>query len=295
MRPPRRSEGRRCAARGGGRRGRHRRDAGGLHRHHGPDRRGRRAPPGRAGRTGAAGPGPAVDRAVHRGVGHGQPQGDGAAEREGRATRSSSRSTPTAASRSRAPSSPSARPPVRASRCCRPTTRAATSPRWCSASRCGSQYRRRTRRIRSGPACRSTSRSGSGSRQQHGHRRTSPAPASARKRRSTGHRYLIAFAVTLASVLELVDTSIVNVAIPHMMGNLGATLEEIAWVSTGYIVANVIVLPLTQLALRPLRAAELLHRLDHPLHRRLVLLRQRDEASRPSCSGASSRASAAAR
>ena len=58
-------------------------------------------------------------------------------------------------------------------------------------------------------------------------------------------RYLIAFAVTLASVMELVDTSIVNVAIPHMMGNLGATLEEIAWVSTGYIVANVIVLPMT--------------------------------------------------
>lgn len=58
-------------------------------------------------------------------------------------------------------------------------------------------------------------------------------------------RYLIAFAVTLASVLELIDTSIVNVALPHMMGNLGATLEEIAWVSTGYIVANVIVLPLT--------------------------------------------------
>lgn len=58
-------------------------------------------------------------------------------------------------------------------------------------------------------------------------------------------RYRIAFAVTLASVLELVDTSIVNVAIPHMMGNLGATLEEVAWVSTGYIVANVIVLPLT--------------------------------------------------
>jgi DHA2 family multidrug resistance protein len=59
------------------------------------------------------------------------------------------------------------------------------------------------------------------------------------------YRYLIAFAVALASVLELVDTSIVNVAIPHMMGNLGATLDEIAWVSTGYIVANVIVLPLT--------------------------------------------------
>src|SRR5215470_8461607 len=59
------------------------------------------------------------------------------------------------------------------------------------------------------------------------------------------YRYLIAFAVALASVLELVDTSIVNVAIPHMMGNLGATLDEIAWVSTGYIVANVIILPIT--------------------------------------------------
>src|SRR5512147_1029617 len=58
-------------------------------------------------------------------------------------------------------------------------------------------------------------------------------------------RYLIAFAVALASVLELVDTSIVNVAIPHMMGELGATLDEIAWVSTGYIVANVIILPMT--------------------------------------------------
>jgi DHA2 family multidrug resistance protein len=59
------------------------------------------------------------------------------------------------------------------------------------------------------------------------------------------YRYVIAIAVVSASILELVDTSIVNVAIPHMMGNLGATLDEIAWVSTGYIVANVIVLPLT--------------------------------------------------
>ena len=46
------------------------------------------------------------------------------------------------------------------------------------------------------------------------------------------HKYLIAISVTLAAVLELIDTSIVNVAIPHMMGNLGATLDESAWVST---------------------------------------------------------------
>ena len=59
------------------------------------------------------------------------------------------------------------------------------------------------------------------------------------------YKYLIAIAVTLAAVLELVDTSIVNVAIPHMMGNLGATLDEISWVSTGYIIANVVVIPLS--------------------------------------------------
>ena len=58
-------------------------------------------------------------------------------------------------------------------------------------------------------------------------------------------RYIIAITVTLAVVLELVDTSIVIVAIPHMMGSLGATLDEIAWVSTGYVVANVIVMPIS--------------------------------------------------
>ncbi len=59
------------------------------------------------------------------------------------------------------------------------------------------------------------------------------------------HKYLVAFAVVLAAVMQFIDTSIVNVAIPHMMGNLGASLDEIAWVSTGYILASVIVIPLT--------------------------------------------------
>ncbi len=59
------------------------------------------------------------------------------------------------------------------------------------------------------------------------------------------YKYIIAIAVTLAAVLELIDTSIVNVAIPHMMGNLGATIDEISWVSTGYIIANVIVIPMS--------------------------------------------------
>jgi DHA2 family multidrug resistance protein len=58
-------------------------------------------------------------------------------------------------------------------------------------------------------------------------------------------KWIIAFAVTLASMMELIDTSIVNVALTQMSANLGATLDEIAWVSTGYIVAAVIVLPMT--------------------------------------------------
>lgn len=51
--------------------------------------------------------------------------------------------------------------------------------------------------------------------------------------------------VMLAVVLEILDTSIVNVALSSMMGNLGATVDEISWVATSYIVANVIVIPMT--------------------------------------------------
>ncbi len=72
-----------------------------------------------------------------------------------------------------------------------------------------------------------------------------PAGATVAAEDKYKYKYLIAIAVTLAAVLELIDTSIVNVAIPHMMGNLGATLDEISWVSTGYIIANVIVIPLS--------------------------------------------------
>ncbi|HYU31160.1 MAG TPA: DHA2 family efflux MFS transporter permease subunit [Thermoanaerobaculia bacterium] len=59
------------------------------------------------------------------------------------------------------------------------------------------------------------------------------------------NKWIITLTVILASMIELIDTSIVNVALPQMMGNLGATLDEIAWVVTGYVVANVIVIPMT--------------------------------------------------
>ncbi len=69
------------------------------------------------------------------------------------------------------------------------------------------------------------------------------APAIAR--RGAEHKYIIALAVVLAALMQVIDSSIVNVALPDMMGNLGANLDEIAWVSTGYIIASVIVMPLT--------------------------------------------------
>jgi DHA2 family multidrug resistance protein len=69
-----------------------------------------------------------------------------------------------------------------------------------------------------------------------------PAPAG---QRGDPHKYIIAFAVVLAALMQVIDSSIVNVALPDMMGNLGASLDEIAWVSTGYILASVIIIPLT--------------------------------------------------
>ena len=56
---------------------------------------------------------------------------------------------------------------------------------------------------------------------------------------------LILFVAVLASLLEIIDTSIVNVALPSMMGNLGATLDEISMVITGYAIANAIILPVS--------------------------------------------------
>lgn len=58
-------------------------------------------------------------------------------------------------------------------------------------------------------------------------------------------RLLIVVSVMLAVLLEIIDTSIVNVALPSIMGNLGASLDEASWILTGYIVANVIVIPMT--------------------------------------------------
>jgi DHA2 family multidrug resistance protein len=58
-------------------------------------------------------------------------------------------------------------------------------------------------------------------------------------------RWLILLGLITAAIMEVLDTTIVNVALPQMAGNLGATQQEISWVSTGYILSNVVVLPMT--------------------------------------------------
>ena len=56
---------------------------------------------------------------------------------------------------------------------------------------------------------------------------------------------LLIITVIGAAIMELIDTSIVNVALSHMSGNLGATLEDTSWVITSYAIANVIIIPIT--------------------------------------------------
>src|SRR5579884_3965019 len=57
--------------------------------------------------------------------------------------------------------------------------------------------------------------------------------------------WVIALTVTLATFMEVLDTSIANVALPHIAGNLSASQEESTWVLTSYLVANAIVIPIS--------------------------------------------------
>jgi DHA2 family multidrug resistance protein len=57
--------------------------------------------------------------------------------------------------------------------------------------------------------------------------------------------WLIAISVMLATVMEVLDTSVANVALPHISGNLSATTEEATWVLTSYLISNAIILPAT--------------------------------------------------
>src|SRR5207245_9872137 len=57
--------------------------------------------------------------------------------------------------------------------------------------------------------------------------------------------WIIAVTVTLATFMELLDTAIANVALPHIAGGLAISYDESAWVLTSYLVSNPVVLPLS--------------------------------------------------
>src|SRR5213593_2369622 len=57
--------------------------------------------------------------------------------------------------------------------------------------------------------------------------------------------WVIALTVTLATFMEVLDTSIANVALPHIAGNLSVGTDQSTWVLTSYLVSNAIILPLS--------------------------------------------------
>ena len=73
-----------------------------------------------------------------------------------------------------------------------------------------------------------------------------PGPAGAPEPvASAARRWAITMAVMVVSILQILDTSITNVALPHMQGALSAGVEEISWVITSYLAANAVVIPAT--------------------------------------------------
>jgi len=65
--------------------------------------------------------------------------------------------------------------------------------------------------------------------------------------REAPHKWIVAGTVLTGTIMAVLDSSIVNVALPDMSGTLGVTIEEITWVVTAYILAQVIVMPITGL------------------------------------------------
>lgn len=59
------------------------------------------------------------------------------------------------------------------------------------------------------------------------------------------NKWLITITVMLPAIMEIIDTSVANVALPHMQGSLNAGTDEVTWVLTSYLVSNAVVLPMT--------------------------------------------------
>src|SRR5712671_4001603 len=75
--------------------------------------------------------------------------------------------------------------------------------------------------------------------------RTSEALAQHTHAAEEARKWIVAASVILCTILEVLDSSIVNVALPHMQGSFSATVDEVAWVVTTYLVAAGIMIPTT--------------------------------------------------
>ena len=85
--------------------------------------------------------------------------------------------------------------------------------------------------------------------------------------------WIVAVAVMFATFMEVLDTTVVNVSLPHIAGNLSATIDESTWVLTSYLVANAVILPLTGWLATHLRAKAAADGVGHRLHAGVAALR----------------------
>ena len=74
---------------------------------------------------------------------------------------------------------------------------------------------------------------------------TVPVPVQVRAATRGINPWVIALTVTIATFMELLDTSIANVSLPYIAGGLGRSYDEVTWILTTYLVANAVVLPMS--------------------------------------------------
>ncbi|MGA7615608.1 MAG: DHA2 family efflux MFS transporter permease subunit [Thermoanaerobaculia bacterium] len=74
---------------------------------------------------------------------------------------------------------------------------------------------------------------------------SAPATPAAPAGRKPVNKWVVTLSVTFGTLMGAIDASIVNVAVPHLSGSLGVTYQEVTWVMTGFVIATVMVMPLT--------------------------------------------------
>ena len=83
-------------------------------------------------------------------------------------------------------------------------------------------------------------------------------------------KWAITFTVMVVAFMQILDTSVTNVVLPHLQGSLSAGLDEVSWVITSYLAANAVVIPGHRVAGRPVRPQAVLPDLHHAVRGQLV-------------------------